>query len=90
MSPDRDARANMRAVDSLKPAFRDLVHEFGLVIVAGMINDGYDDPVELRRALETWRERRQREWLETDYVNEKIARYGARRDPVQGPRKSHR
>ena len=69
MSPDPNARANMRAVDSLKPVFRDLVHEFGLVIVAGMINDGYDDPVELRRALETWRERRQSEWLATDYLN---------------------
>jgi hypothetical protein len=68
MTPDPNARANMRAVDKLSPPFRDLVHEFGLVIVAGMINDGYDDPAELRRALETWRERRQQEWLATDYI----------------------
>ena len=69
---DPNARANMRAVDNLKPAFRDLVHEFGLVIVAGMINDGYDDPIELRRTLETWRERRQSEWLATDYITKKL------------------
>jgi hypothetical protein len=74
MSPDPNARANMRAVDRLSPAFRDLVHEFGLVIVAGMINDGYDDPVELRRALETWRDRRQSEWLMTDYITNKTAK----------------
>jgi DnaJ-domain-containing protein 1 len=73
MNPDPDARANMRAVDSLSPAFRDLVHEFGLVIVAAMINDGYDNPVELRQVLETWRARRQSEWLATDYISSKTA-----------------
>jgi hypothetical protein len=74
MDSDPNARANMRAVDKLSPAFRDLVHEFGLVIVAGMINDGYDNPAELRLVLETWRERRQSEWLMTDYITKKTAK----------------
>ena len=53
----------MRAVDRLSPAMRSLVHEFGFVIVTDMIADGYRDPVELRGLLETWRARRQQQFL---------------------------
>lgn len=73
MSPDPESSLNMRAVDSLSSDFRALVHEFGLVIVAKMINDGYENAQELRGLLETWRERRQQQWLTTDYVTAKTA-----------------
>jgi hypothetical protein len=58
----------MAALDALSPAFRALVHDFGAQIVSRMIGDGYENAAELRGVLETWRERRQEEWLRTDYI----------------------
>lgn len=58
----------MAAVDSLPPPMRQLVYEYGFKIVDAMIEDGYTDPFELADLLETWRERRQAEWLRTDYL----------------------
>lgn len=57
----------MRPLDGLKPPMRALVHEFGAAIVSRMIGDGYDDAAQLRDALVTWRERRQDEWLKTNF-----------------------
>jgi hypothetical protein len=68
---DPDSRANMAAVDQLPSAFRPLVYEYGLVIVVNMFNEGYEDAAELRPILENWRERRQQQWLATDYVTPK-------------------
>ncbi len=69
MNPDADPDSVkvMTPIDRIKPAFRALVHEYGALIVLRMIADGYDDPSQLRSALETWRERRQQQWLATDY-----------------------
>ena len=58
----------MAVVDAMKPEFRSLVHEFGVVIVSRMAAEGYDDADVLRDALETWRERRQETWLKTDWL----------------------
>lgn len=63
----------MQALDGLSPKFRSLVHEFGAQIVSRMIGDGYEDADELRDALETWRERRQDEWLKTDFIVKKAS-----------------
>jgi hypothetical protein len=65
---DPNSVAIMRAVDGMKPKMRALVHEFGAQIVSRMIGDGYDNPDALRGALETWRQRRQAEWLKTDFL----------------------
>jgi hypothetical protein len=53
----------MSAVDRMKPKFRTLVHEYGAVIVSRMVAEGYTDPDRLRAELETWRSRRQDEWM---------------------------
>jgi hypothetical protein len=58
----------MAAIDRMPQGFRALVHEYGAVIVDKMMADGYSDPDELRAVLEGWRERRQDEWLRTDYL----------------------
>jgi hypothetical protein len=69
MSPegDRDAIRVMHAVDGMPVGFRALVHEFGAGIVDRMMADGYNDPAALRTILEGWRDRRQQQWLSTDY-----------------------
>lgn len=64
---DPDSARIMAAIDGLDPSFRKLVHEYGIVPVSRMIGEGYDNADELRNVLETWRERRQQKWLETDY-----------------------
>jgi N-methylhydantoinase B/oxoprolinase/acetone carboxylase alpha subunit len=58
----------MAAIDKLSRPMRELVDEFGAAIVLGMIADGHRDARKLRIELEAWRERRQNEWLATDYV----------------------
>lgn len=66
--PDADSTRVMSQIDRMPQGFRALVHEFGFTIVAAMMNDGYDDPGQLRTVLEGWRDRRQAEWLATDYI----------------------
>lgn len=52
---------------------RALVREFGFVIVSEMIDEGYTNARELKPLLETWRSRRQEEWLATDYLMKRKA-----------------
>lgn len=66
--PDPDSTRVMSQIDRMSQGFRALVHEFGFTIVDAMMNDGYDDPGELRNVLESWRDRRQAEWLATNYI----------------------
>lgn len=66
--PNHDSVAVMSTIDLLPLSMRLLVYEFGFKIVQAMIDDGYDDPVELRPLLEAWRERKQEAWLATDYI----------------------
>lgn len=68
MSPDPNSVVVMRAVDGMRPQMRALVREFGFTIVAQMMDEGYRNAKELRPVLETWRERRQEQWLATNYV----------------------
>lgn len=65
--PDSNSARVMSAIDRMPKGFRALVHEFGAVIVDKMMADGYSDPNELRTVLEGWRERRQDQWLKTDF-----------------------
>lgn len=64
----------MMVVDGLSPRLRALVHEYGIAIVAALIADGYHDSEELSDMLETWRERRQAEWLATNYITPRTRR----------------
>jgi hypothetical protein len=66
--PDPDSARVMSRIDRMPKGFRALVHEFGFNIVAAMMDDGYDDPSQLRTVLEGWRDRRQAEWLATNYL----------------------
>jgi hypothetical protein len=66
--PDPDSLRVMSVIDRMPQGFRALVHEFGAIIVDRMMADGYDDADALRPVLEGWRERRQAEWLATDYL----------------------
>jgi hypothetical protein len=58
-----DSEKIMSEVDRMKPAMRALVHAYGFVIVRNMIAEGHTDAKALRPILETWRQRRQSEWL---------------------------
>lgn len=53
----------MAAVDRLPPVWRDLVNEYGWVVVRDMRLDGHRDADRLRELLVSWRERRQQDWL---------------------------
>jgi hypothetical protein len=58
----------MAPVDALSAPLRALANEYGAAIVLAMLNDGYDDPAELRALLELRRRRKQDEWLATDFI----------------------
>lgn len=61
----------MRRMDNdprVTPAWRALIHEFGVVIVGKMIEQGYKNIDAAREELEVWRGRRQERWLRTDFV----------------------
>ena len=64
----------MRHIDSMPLAMRALVREFGYAIVRDMLAEGYTSARSMRNDLETWRDRRQEQWLATDYVTAKTVR----------------
>jgi hypothetical protein len=53
----------MARIDRLPRNWRELVHEFGWIIVRDMMRDGHRDAAKLREGLEVWRERQQERWL---------------------------
>jgi len=65
----------MRIVDEMKPAWRALVHEYGLTAVLAVRDDGLslrdaDDALWMARSA------RQAQWLATNYIsNRSFARY---------------
>lgn len=65
--PNQNSVAIMSTIDLMPLPMRLLVYEFGFKIVWAMIEDGYNNADELRSLLETWRQRKQDEWLATDY-----------------------
>lgn len=62
---DPNSIAIMSHLDRMRPAMRQLVHEFGFVIVTKMLEHagGSVDAESLRADLEAWRERRQEQLL---------------------------
>ena len=72
--PDPYSAEIMAYVDSLSKPMRDLVREYGLKIVSDMIAEDYTKPDELADLLETWRERRQEQWLDTTYITSETAK----------------
>ena len=72
--PRTDSVKLMAWVDKRTPAMRALIHEFGLVVVADMYTDGHTRAAELRPILESWRSRRQEEWLATNYIANRTGR----------------
>lgn len=72
--PNADSVELMHWIDSLNRPMRALVHEFGVTIVAAMVEEGYTNAAELRDILEVWRDRRQEQWLATNYITKKTAR----------------
>ncbi len=65
----------MAHVDALPPDFRALVHEYGITIVLGILDeaDVALSADEVRAMLEGWRMKRQEQWLRTDYVSRRAA-----------------
>ena len=65
--------------------WRVLMHEYGFVIVAKMLDSGYRNAAAAREELEIWREREQERWLRTDFVGQStktaIMSYLARNKP---------
>jgi hypothetical protein len=53
----------MERIDRMPRQWRDLVNEFGVNVVFGMIEDGHRSAAKLRPELEIWRERQQKQWL---------------------------
>lgn len=53
----------MERLDRMPGPWRELVYDFGWVIVSEMIADGHRNAAQLREELETWRERQQAKWL---------------------------
>lgn len=62
----------MEQIDALRPGVRALLNEYGTNIVGAMIADGYETVRDLKQPLESWRRKRQEEWLATDYITEKV------------------
>lgn len=59
--------AHMALLDAMPPDWRALAYEYGLKIVHAMYCEGGGIDA-VRSDLEEWRERRQRDWLRTDYL----------------------
>ena len=49
--------------DRLPRPWRDLVNDFGWIIVRDMRADGHGEAAKLREELDAWRERQQERWL---------------------------
>lgn len=66
----------MREIDRMPRRCRALVHEYGLVIVSNLLAEavGHVNPDDLAWELETWRERRQEQWLATDFITPRTRR----------------
>lgn len=73
MSPNHDSLLLMHQIDSLAPAWRALVHEYGYKAVLGCIEDGtaLDDAED-----QLWMQRsaRQAQWLTTDFITKRSQR----------------
>ena len=63
----------MADIDAMPAALRKTVHCFGYAIVRDMLEDGWQGKLgDLIDILETWRERRQQQWLQTDFITKRF------------------
>lgn len=95
--PDPDSVAIMAHIDRMKPWMRALVREYGYAIIRDLLAeaDNAYDPFQLADQLQTWRERRQEQWLATNYITTRSAQSIAdavayRLESGEGPRNSRR
>lgn len=74
-APDPDSVAMMNHIDGMKPWLRALVREYGYMIIRDVLAEaeGPLDPFVLADQLQTWRERRQEQWLNTNFVTSRSA-----------------
>lgn len=71
--PLESSQEIMYAVNNLSPAWRRLVYEFGFSIVQAMHDEmETKDSRAARVMLNVWRQRRQEQWLSTDYLKPKL------------------
>lgn len=77
LPPNPNSCAIMATVDDLAKEQRELVYEYGLTIVAGLIEEGCSESEQLAEVLAIWRERRQAQWLATDYIKPRRDRIAA-------------
>lgn len=63
--PKADAERIMTIMDRMSRPMRSLVHLYGFAIVYAMRQEGYTNAKALRPVLETWRQRRQQELLDS-------------------------
>lgn len=68
VDPDPRFVELMAIIDGLPPAFRLLVHDYGVNPVVALINAGVSCPHGAKRLLEQRRETRQEQWLRTNYI----------------------
>lgn len=71
--PNPDSVELMAFIDGLEPDWRALVHEYGVTIVEALMDEG-QDAEQAAYELTVWRERRQEEWLATNFVRKREAR----------------
>lgn len=69
--PNPDSVELMAQIDELPAEVREMIYEFGFAIVAALINQGVNDPDRMDELLHNWRERRQAQWLATNYITPK-------------------
>lgn len=67
-----ERQALMEQIDDLDPGVCALLNEYGTNIVGAMLADGYNTVDQLELPLRSWRDRRQSEWLQTNYITPRV------------------
>jgi hypothetical protein len=62
-TPQNSTNFMVDEFDRLPRPWRDLVNDFGWIIVRDMRMDGHREAAKLRDELDAWRERQQERWL---------------------------
>jgi hypothetical protein len=63
ITPQSSTNFMVDEFDRLPRPWRDLVNDFGWIIVRDMRADGHRNAAKLREELEAWRSRQQERWL---------------------------
>ncbi len=62
-TPQNSTNFMVDEFDRLPRPWRDLINDFGWIIVRDMRLDGHRNATKLREELDAWRERQQERWL---------------------------